>query len=922
MSLEVENLKSEADIRFQTPGYYSNPVDPTKQLAVDAQNNAVINSDGSKITVAAGSVSVSGEIPAGITVEVASEATLTVEKTKTLNVADTGKFVNNGTVIVKGTVDKIDNKKTVRLYGTISSGTNDGTIVVMDKDAVVENIAGTGSIDVSEVTKTKKISGTITQGYTNSPSFQTIVVFEDLVIENGALVDVYGSFVINEGVKVTIEAGAALKLSGSMAKLVNNGTIVVNGGTNVSIDSNSADAALDIDAYASVENNGSIQLDYVLSSNTTDATVGASMHVAINAIVSNAGEIVVGEASKLDVDGKLVSSGTLSVKGQFQGAVSTSGIVEFDSVLAQTATVSLTSVEASVSLAKVVGNVVVNDIGFKYKATASSEATEIAQANAQSVAVSYTQPVGDSSAYIGGLTVAIGTFVKDVESSGKTVKTTFTEIVLSGSLVRSVTGSDPASGVPAGVVNIVGPVEVKDSLTVGTHVDVFVKGEFKVTGTAVFGQNAVLKSKDSSNKGTLVAVGEITSAVDFLNDTAITNKIDFVGATYQVKVQATVTASESTTYRYAGIAAAIDAAAKASVKAVDIYAETDGTSLTEDAVVVKDMTVTLVQGKLVIDSGKTLKVADGGVLKSGTATPAPVVKVDGKLVFDVAKTGKKIADEDQNIKAEVVSTADKSEIYSSLVTALADAGSETTVIKLRSSATIKADTAIQSNVTVQTESNSITVDKEKTLTVDGTVYLNTGSIVLGEKAKVVLNGYIKSDNSYVYETNDNEIDGAYYTTDDQTYYWATGIANAPAVTSKADAAVKIFGDVTTALDFVGTADDLAVVEINAEKISAPISGTYSKIAVKTGTVTGAFALADSEVVFENGVVLGTSVKAGDDSVAMKDLVSSGEGSDVRRCRQGRHPGPLRHRNHRCQRRRGRCALDLLRRRCDRHRIQR
>ena len=858
---------------------------------------------GDVVKISAGSIDISGQINAAtsgtitvtgdavisesailskdVTLTIESGATLTVKNGATLTVADgatvtdsntEAKFVNNGTVVVKGTVDKIDNKKTVRLYGTISGGTNNGTIVVMDKDAVVENIAGSGSIDVSEVTETKKISGSISKGYTQSPSFQTVIVFEDLVIKEGALMDVYGTFVINEGVKVTIEAGAALRLNGSMAKLVNNGTIVVNGGTAVSIESNSTDAALDVDAYASVENNGSIQLDYVLPSAATDGTVGASMHVAENAIVSNAGEIVVGEASKLDVGGKLVSSGTLSVKGQLDGAVSTSGIVEFDSVLNQTATVSLTSVEASVTFVKVVSTsgVTVNDIGFKYKVTASAEATEISSENAQSVVVSYTQPAGDSSAYLGGLTVAIGTFVENNSS----VKTTLTELVLSGSLVRSVTGSDPASDVPKGTVAIVGPVEVKESLTVGTHVDVSVDGEFKVAGTAVFGQNAVLKSKgsDDAEKGTLVATGEVTSAVDFLNSSQITNKIDFIGATYKVEVQATATASSSVTYHYAGIAAAIDAAAMASVKAVNIYAAADGSSLTEDATVVKDMTVTLDQGRLVIDSGKTLEVADGGVLKSGTATPAPVVKVDGKLVFDVAKTGKKVADD--YIDAEVVSTADKSETYSSLVTALADAGSETTVIKLRSNATIKADTAIQSNVTVQTEGKSITVDKEKTLTVDGTVYLNTGSIVLGEKAKVVLNGYIKSDNSYVYETNDNEIDGAYYTTDDQTYYWATGIANAPAVTSKADAAVKIFGDVTTALDFVGTADDLAVVEITAKKISAPISGTYTKIAVKTGTVTGAFALADSEVVFENGVILGTSVKAGDNSVAMKDLVSS------------------------------------------------
>ena len=594
------------------------------------------------------------------------------------------------------------------------------------------------------------------------------------------------------------------------------------------------------------------------------------MAVCVDAVVFNAGEIVVGEASSLVVDGKLVSSGTLSVKGGFIGSVSTSGIVEFDSVFEQEVTINMTSAEASVTLVKVAGCVVVTDSGFKYKSTANAEATEITESEKQSVDICYYQ----DDAYIGGLTVTVGTFVEDDDSSGTIVKTTKPELVLSGSLVRSVTGS--VSDTDESSMAIDGPVEVKDSLTIGTGVEVTVKGEFKVTGTAVFGKDSVLKSKPSTSaNGTLVATGEVASAENFL--AVIDQTIGFIGATYKVEVQATATAPESTTYHYAGIAAAIDAAAKASVKAVGIYAadvDAGGSSLTEDATVVKDMTVTLFQGRLVIDSGKTLEVADGGVLKSGTAISDPAVKVDGKLVFDVAKTGKKIADEDQNIKAEVVSTADKSEIYSSLVTALADAGSETTVIKLRSSATIKADTAIQSNVTVQTESNSITVDKEKTLTVDGTVYLNTGSIVLGEKAKVVLNGYIKSDNSYVYETNDNEIDGAYYTTDDQTYYWATGIANAPAVTSKADAAVKIFGDVTTALDFVGTADDLAVVEINAEKISAPISGTYSKIAVKTGTVTGAFALADSEVVFENGVVLGTSVKAGDDSVAMKDLVSS------------------------------------------------
>ena len=216
---------------------------------------------GDVVKISAGSIDISGQINAatggvitvtgdavisesailsnGVTLTIQDGATLTVKNGATLTVADGAtvtdsntetKFVNNGTVIVKGTVDKIDNKKTVRLYGTISDGTNDGTIVVMDKGAVVGNIAGTGSIDVSEVTETKKISGTISNGYTMSPEFQTVIVFEDLVIKEGAIMDVYGSLVINEGVKVTIENGAALVLNGSMAKLVNNGTIVVNGG--------------------------------------------------------------------------------------------------------------------------------------------------------------------------------------------------------------------------------------------------------------------------------------------------------------------------------------------------------------------------------------------------------------------------------------------------------------------------------------------------------------------------------------------------------------------------------------------------------------------------------------------------------------------------------------------------------------------
>ena len=786
---------------------------------------------------------------------VSSGATVTIGKNVTVSSVE-----NNGILVIKGTVTTLTNNKNVRLYGGIQEGTNSGTITVMDKNAEMENVSGTGSVDMSNVTETKNVSGSISAGSTSVPAYQTVIIDGDLVLKEGAYFEVMGTLVINEGVKVSVDAGAALVLKGSFAVLENNGEIVVNAGyphTNATNTGSSVAEGLSIINTATFLNNGTTILDYTLvSTDTTHSKVVMSMSGGAN--LANAGSMIICDSSEMKVEGStFVSTGDLTVEGLFTGEVSISGTVTVASNLSQSdAVIHLVSNSASAVLEKVVGVLVVDDIGFKYKPTSSANPTSVADKE-QGITLTYS-PVAGSSAYVGGVTVSVGTYSEMV---GQT-KTIHPEILLNGTVARSFIGTDTATSTQGhATLTIEGPAEVKDSLTIGTYIDVKLNGELRVSGTAVFGQNADLRKNTSD--ATLVTTGSVTSFVPFLTGN---DEVGFVGATYSVKTAATATTAEFTTIHYTSAAAAIAAAGEnADIRSIQIYSTDDGTEISSDVTVVKDLTVSIEFGKVEIASGKVMTVVDGGVLSGTTAT----VSVTGKLVFQNAKTGDKVGSD--NITAEVIAAAGDAVTYSSLTTALVDAGEAKTVIKLQGNATIEEDTTIPSNVTVQTEGKEIVVKEEKTLTIDGTLYLNTGSINLtAEKSKVILNGYLKSD-SKVDDTYSGKIAAAYYTTDDSTYHWATGIANAPSVTSVADGAVAIRGDVTVALTFVGTSDRDAEVTIKAAKVSAPITGTYAKITILEGEVTADIEVADSTLTLKSGVSLDATVKSSAGAIAAEDI---------------------------------------------------
>ena len=135
--VELDITNTAAQIQWQSTGYYaqtfdnqSAPADAAKQLAIDAQKDAVIGSDGSEITVSKGTATASGTVPAGMTISASEGAKLD---------ASSLVYVLQE-VYVDSTIEKDDplNGKYKTLTAALAAVAENGTIVLKS------NLAATG----------------------------------------------------------------------------------------------------------------------------------------------------------------------------------------------------------------------------------------------------------------------------------------------------------------------------------------------------------------------------------------------------------------------------------------------------------------------------------------------------------------------------------------------------------------------------------------------------------------------------------------------------------------------------------------------------------------------------------------------------------------------------------------------------------
>ena len=796
----------------------------------------------------AGTVSVGAN--AYVTVDAGLEAVPTGSTANTVTTID-----NKGTVVVKGgaVIGTLTNEKTVRVYvAKIADGTNasTGTIYLMDQKAQVA-VSGEGKIDVSAVTETLEIAGSIAPGKdtekTNYPAYQTVIVTKDTVVKKGADVTINGSFIVNEGVTLTVEEGAKITVTSVTGSFQNNGAVVSEGEIVVTENSKFA-------------NNGTLSL----ACETVDTH--DELKVENGAIFENVGELSVGEDSTVVIDatsvaGVFKNSGKVSIEGVFSGKISNTGSVRIASEKVQAIIVVNADVSATVEVAKMKGTLTVTDAGMV------NEKKKIL-AGTDSVTITAT-----GGSVISGISIAEATYKPaDYDTAKKyAVKMLVSGSVAAADVVTETTGQTTQS------VVVSGTVEVSGEMTVGKNVEFKqTSGTFTVSGTMVFAKD--FKDQGESAKmfaEKLVVTGTLSSVAKKLSYT------NFVGASYYVAASGSVDA----VYYYTGIEAAIAAADGTKVKEISISAGTsdDKSEIAADATIVKDVTAKL-KGELSVKKGATLTVADGAKLKEdGNAK----IVVSGKLVIENAKTA---AVNGIEIDSEVVAIEGDRQVYTSLATAIADAGENVVTIKLSKAAKISEDLVIPANITVDTNDTSgVTVSKNVTLEIDGTLLLKGAAKLTLEKAaagsedkdaKAVLNGYIKAGTETGLQA---DVAGAYYTVGDHEYYMVCGVAKAPeAVLTADDLTIAIYKGLSQDIAFAGAADKTVKISVYGD-VKASITLSYAVLTVQDGKIAGKIAGANGSVQFKDAtakILVATASVADDvETLVIAGTVDAQAGAD-------------------------------------------
>ena len=740
----------------------------------DSTINGALYVDGGYIkgTVNGGNLVISGSVTLANATTVSSGAVLTVSQGALLS-ANSYTLTNKGTMNVYGDIS-----------GMTTKITNDGRIVVLSTSAVLPQvIGGEGIIDSSAVASEGTISG-VWKTTTPYSKYQTVTVVGDTTLEDRTTITIYGTLIISEGVTLTIEDGAQIDISYSYAKMINNGTII--------IESDKSNGGLDVNG-STVENNGSIMVSAV------DPTA-AVVDLAANSLFYNNGTFSIDEGNTVVVNGAAKfynnAGAQTSIYGTFTGTIQNASEVTVDGVITK---IVQTADGATVNVIST-GDITITDSGF------SKYGTNNVTGRANSIAVA----LDDHIAEVGSFVVK-SNVVKPTTEDGAYTK----EMVISGALASTyMTGSETST--EYATVTLAETVKVKETLGVSSNILISGTGATLNVSGSVTAEDGAKITVD-----TLTVTGSVT-----VGKAAVTSAVN--GAMYQV----TDVATAAKTFYYTTLANAIDGAVKANVKTVTV---TGTNTLKSDVTVPAGLTLKQTSGTITIKNEATLTVAEGGIInQTGTTT---AIKVDGTLYVADKKTG---VNKNAAIVSQVKSEGEKDVRYTNLNAAIAAAGTEKVTIELNGDVEITTDSTIPANVTVDINDKQFKV-KGAILTIDGTLYIDNntkytvvnGDAPLNREGKVILNGYIITD---IYMTYDGvkAPAGAYYMVG--TKYMITSASNADDVIAGAEnRSVQLYGKNTVSdLTFTGASDATLTLRISGDLDAGKITVTYTTVVIDSG----------------------------------------------------------------------------------------
>ena len=807
-----------------------------------------------KLTIATGNVSVNNVIGNG-SVDVLKGATFSAVQS---SVSVTGEGTKNVETSTVSTITPDNIAKAFESSSEVTIEVDDpvtftGTIVVpANKTLNIINttitggtfeVNGTLSLDNSYVyagADVNEITGEIIAINTHNPittqslTQNTSVGIGDSLtltgaVPSGVTLSVYGTLITND---LTVD-GAVEAYVGSTVTI--NGTVTVANKFTLK-----SGAELELNGTVTIRNDRNGGASLVIENGAT-MTVSSEGTVNVNKPTANGVD-----ANVLDIKGSFVLEGTMTVTGKLLGKVDNKGEITFNGTAGDSASqttivmydgvsMTVTSVTGYMDITDGTGNEIILDYLGKNALIDETTDKEVFS-NGNTVTLYNVRGVTVSESITSG-TDKVSNITYRSYMSNMTVSGTIT--IVNGQTTGSVTVngacSDVLSGTGADVVRVgtmtVGDVTIGAGITFTFEGVSTVSSSFTAIAQATSGNNA-LAAAAIQNNGEVTVTGTMT-----LTTSNASNLED--GKINAVRYYVTDSTDGDITAYYTNFANSLSAVTGADNSEIVVL----GNVTTEGVSELPAGSTLIVEGTLTIDSEAQITVA-----ATASSINNGAIYVDGVLIIIDNNTGFSGRDPVYDVKKTVGYT----DTYSSLTYALANANAGETIV-LSKEVTLKADTVIPEGVTLETGRNKVILDKEITLTVNGTFAVQSGGSVdkTAEDTAIIVNGVMSVAGNTDVDSMANAygVSGAYFVKKNVGYI--TNVAYASENVDDGTVTIMgqvVFGDVTFT-ERQGGNLNVIVKNLNATADGATVvsAGTITidgaRFQITTGTVSGTIAAA-------------------------------------------------------------------------------
>ena len=821
---------------------------------------AVAEQSGNAITIVSGEAKITNDytVPAGMTITVNEGATLAVKDTLTVS--------ENATLTVAGTVTgNVTNNGSVNKAG---NGDISGATIVN---------GSTGTI-VNDSQENVNIEGIIKGKENKYDADQIVTIVGNTSLDVDAELIINGTLVVKEGVTLTMKAGSKLTLA-SNAVLDIQGTIVVE-------EKDEGAPAEIIVTLGTVNVNGTLDVNGTLA--ITTGTVTVEQDGVLN--ILSTGTLNPGD-NKVFVK----ASGTMNVSGSLETDVTddrnvtieNAGTVTFDSEVKSSNVIVDMKNGAVLDVKQITlaedGTLEVKD-GKSAVTLASTSAGILADGN---ISASTT---GEVDAVISGVNIVeTVTTAKNAEENVY-VMSVSGSVAVSPVYVPDNTESDPDNMAARASITLNGfatdttdktkksKLTLVDGFTVGENVTLINNGTLEVTTAVDATKAADFTNNDENSKITVSGNGSIVT-----KQSKISNDSKINASKYTVPK---VSASDKDTNYYVTLDAALAAAASNTTKTITVLG---AQTLTASAELVSGATLDVNGAAVTIGSGDSatdvvLTVKSGATVKG---TPASIEDRSTIVVKGTVYAEKK-TDLKDTVRTALTNGADvyTEELdekerpvrdgwakWTNVATAMADP--TVTIVKLTKELTLESDLTIPEGKTLDTNNQNVKAEKNVTITVEGTLYINGSSTVTlttvgttpattDKSASIVVKGLIQSDNEIDIKTVGSFIDGitllgAYYHLENK-YCLTTVEKAAPLLSSVDDQTITINGEAADKLSVSG--------DISFSGKSSTEPGIVEVKNIKSVAFSGSVALDNATVKFPNGIEVSGTFSNASGSVAI------------------------------------------------------